>query len=384
MSQLSKVIEPVRTGVILSRMLSQVILAKLTNRPRPVTVNLQVTKACNLKCDYCFADLESLDNAKNPQLDQMFETIDEVYRKGCRHIILMGGEPLANKNIGEIIRYVRSKWMRVEIVTNGYFVERHIESLKLCDSVCISLDGPKEGNDAIRGEGCHDVVLDAMKVLHDAGIKARIHAVLSRYTFKDGPRYVAGLAKKFGFKFNYSMIMLKPELRGEFLDFKEEEVIEILDGYKSLRDEGYPVFTSDACFDYMRNWPKKGHHTIFQDDVLSAEEKKWVVPCNYGRYNAFVDMDDRVYKCCLTWKNGLNWREEGMDAAIDHVGENLINCVSCRSIGDIDRALLLNFSSLSVIKMVWQYIFHRPASQNGPSPIPETVKSTNVVEEPNQ
>ena len=41
------------------------------------------------------------------------------------------------------------------------------------------------------------------------------------------------------------------------------------------------------------------------------------------------------------------------------VGKNLINCVSCRSIGDIERAILLRFTSFDNIKMVFRYIASR-------------------------
>lgn len=344
---------------IMWRMFWQVMLAKITRRPRPVSVNLQVTKHCNLDCPYCFADLSTLKEIKDWSTTETLETIDALYERGCRHIILMGGEPLMRKDIGEIIRYIKSKWMRCEIVTNGYLIQQRIEDLKLLDSVCISLDGPKHENDRVRGAGCHDAVIKGMQVLKENKIKARIHAVLTKYNKDSGLPYISKLAKEHGFRFNFSMIMLRPELRPDFINFSEEEIVKFLDDYKKCRDDGYPVFTSDACFDYMYKWPKKGAYTIYKSDNLSPEEMRNVVPCNYGMYNAFVDVDNKVYKCPLTWKNGLNWREHGMDKSIDHIGKNLLNCVSCRSIGDIDRALLLNFSSFSNLKMVSQYILKR-------------------------
>ena len=341
---------------VLASMFGQVLASKITKRPRPVSVNLQVTKFCNLKCPYCFADLGSLAEIKELSTKEIFETINELRKYGCRHIILMGGEPLMRKDIGEIIRYIKGKRMRCEIVTNGFFVDRYIQALKLCDSVCISLDGPKEPNDRLRGDGCHDRVLNAMEILSDNKIKARIHAILTRYNLESGLPYIAETAKKFGFVFNFSMVMLRQDIRPDFINFTEEEIVRFLNDYRRYRDNGYPVFTSNTCFDYMLNWPKKGDYTIFRDDDLTPAQWKWVMPCNYGRYNAFVDVDGRGFKCCLTWKNGLNWREKGMRQAIDHVGKNLINCVSCRSIGDIDRALLLSFKRFDIMRMAYDYI----------------------------
>ncbi|MBF0314868.1 MAG: radical SAM protein [Oligoflexia bacterium] len=344
--------------ITLTRMVNQVVLAKVTKSPRPVSVNLQVTKFCNLKCDYCFSDLDSLKEEKEPTLPDLFETIDELYRHGCRHIILMGGEPLIRKDIGIIISYIKkTKKMRCELVTNGYFISNHLEALKLCDSVCISLDGPKEANDIVRGDGCHDQVLKGMDLLKAHSIKTRIHAVLTKYNIKIGLDYVAKLSKRYHFPFNFSMIMLRPEMRPDFIAFTEEEIQSFLTKYRNYKRQGYLVFTSEKCFEHLLNWPLPGHYTIYEKDSLTPAQKNWVVPCNYGKYNAFVDVDGKIYKCCLTWKNGLNWREHGMKRALTHIGSNLIQCTSCRSIGDIERALLLRGTSLSNLKMVFKYLF---------------------------
>ena len=122
----------------------------------------------------------------------------------------MGGEPLIRKDIFELVTYIKSKWMRCEIVTNGYYIDRNIEALKLCDSVCLSIDGEKEANDLVRGEGCHDMVLEAMAILKANKVKVRIHSILTQHNIKTGLSYIAEKAKDFAFSFNFSMIMLRP------------------------------------------------------------------------------------------------------------------------------------------------------------------------------
>ena len=55
--------------------------------------------------------------------------------------------------------------MVCEIITNGYLTERYLDELALCDSVCVSLDGEKEGNDLNRGEGSFQKAVDAILLL---------------------------------------------------------------------------------------------------------------------------------------------------------------------------------------------------------------------------
>jgi MoaA/NifB/PqqE/SkfB family radical SAM enzyme len=342
--------------VVLGRMAWQVILAKMFLFPRPVTTNLQLTKVCNIDCDYCFADFDSLKKVRDPTTEELIETIDELYNFGCRHMILMGGEPLVRKDFGVIVDHIKSKWMRCEVVTNGYYVENHLDALRKCDSICLSLDGDKESNDQNREEGCFDAVMNAIEIFVENGIKFRIHSVLTKYNIKTGLKFIAPMAKKYSLPFNFSMIMLRPEKRPDYINLSEEDIQEFLKEYRQFRDDDYPVYTSDAAFDYMEKWPKPGNSTIFHSDNLTPEQMKNVMPCNYGLYNASVDTDGKVYKCAVTWKNGLDWRKDGMKAALGHIGQNLINCISCRSIGDIDRAILLRFRSLDNIKMVFKYI----------------------------
>src|SRR3989338_9644906 len=62
----------IRQTMILGRMGWQVLLAKITHKPKPVSTNLQVTKVCNLDCPYCFADLHSLTKVTDPSTKDLF------------------------------------------------------------------------------------------------------------------------------------------------------------------------------------------------------------------------------------------------------------------------------------------------------------------------
>ena len=91
-----------------SKVFAGLLKANLNKKHIPFMLELQVTRACNLSCDYCYADLENLYD-KDYSLQDIKDIIDEFHSMGTRVVRLLGGEPLARKDIGEIIRYLRSK-----------------------------------------------------------------------------------------------------------------------------------------------------------------------------------------------------------------------------------------------------------------------------------
>ncbi len=80
--------------------------------------NLIITNRCNLECFYCYVDVFNPDrqhlNLQEKRVinrDNLIELVDTLYDRGCRLIVLLGGEPLMFKEIGEIIRHIKSKKM---------------------------------------------------------------------------------------------------------------------------------------------------------------------------------------------------------------------------------------------------------------------------------
>lgn len=78
---------------------------------------IELTYACNLKCVHCY----NPKNIDNIQIDfnKIKQIIDDARELGCFKIILSGGEATLHKKFIEIVEYIRSKRMSVEIFTNG-------------------------------------------------------------------------------------------------------------------------------------------------------------------------------------------------------------------------------------------------------------------------
>jgi MoaA/NifB/PqqE/SkfB family radical SAM enzyme len=85
----------------------------------PVSVNLDLTTACNYKCDHC-VDLDILNTGIRYDHDKLKDSLARLARRGLRSVIVIGGgEPTVYPGFGEIIRFMKSLKLAIGIVSNG-------------------------------------------------------------------------------------------------------------------------------------------------------------------------------------------------------------------------------------------------------------------------
>lgn len=117
-----------------------------------------MTNVCNLDCRHCFVFRASNPNRPRDKMDDatMLAELTRLRdRHGIRSMLFMGGEPMIRKRLVlEAMQLFESS----SIVTNGTYdipsVPGHL--------VTVSLDGPEDMNDALRGEGVFQQVKRAV------------------------------------------------------------------------------------------------------------------------------------------------------------------------------------------------------------------------------
>jgi len=126
----------------------------------PEHVYFSLTSRCNLRCRMC-------DISKNPSriedelsVSKIKDIILQIKDMGIKHIIFSGGEPLLREDLIELVEFaVANSIKMVDIITNGILLTddiiQSLIKLKL-NHITISLDGLRESNDKIRGEGVFD------------------------------------------------------------------------------------------------------------------------------------------------------------------------------------------------------------------------------------
>lgn len=83
------------------------------------SIRLEITSHCNLKCEYCHNSEYSnrKDDMSTQDIKQLICNLKERYP--INKILLIGGEPLVNKDICEIISLITSLGIKTDMVTNG-------------------------------------------------------------------------------------------------------------------------------------------------------------------------------------------------------------------------------------------------------------------------
>ncbi|MCP4665250.1 MAG: radical SAM protein [Deltaproteobacteria bacterium] len=123
----------------------------------PVSM-VNITNRCNLRCKHCFIFRDGNPNQSKAEMDDdtMVQQLQSLRKEHHIEIMLwMGGEPLLRP---EVLRKGLEIFDRNTITTNG--------TMDLIDfpgcTYVISLDGPPDINDLVRGKGSFDKVMKTL------------------------------------------------------------------------------------------------------------------------------------------------------------------------------------------------------------------------------
>jgi hypothetical protein len=85
----------------------------------PLSINLDLTTACNYACDHCI-DHDTLNTGITHQDKVLHASLTEMAARGLKSVILIGGgEPTVHPGFAAAVRHVKSLGLQVAIVSNG-------------------------------------------------------------------------------------------------------------------------------------------------------------------------------------------------------------------------------------------------------------------------
>ena len=158
--------------VNVGKILTSYYYTKWTGKPTqwgmPMTVSIEPTTACNLKCPECPSGLRAFSRpTSHRKIDFSRKTIDELYSNLLYLIFYFQGEPYINPKFLDMVKYAHDKGIYTITSTNGHFLNnanarKTIESG--LDRMIISVDGTtQETYENYRIGGKLDVVLQGAR-----------------------------------------------------------------------------------------------------------------------------------------------------------------------------------------------------------------------------
>jgi len=128
---------------------------------RPLVNTMIINFNCNLRCKHCSisGNADKLPNPFQIDFENAIREMKEYYNKGARILFFEGGEPTLWKDGDKNLRNLIQAGKETGYFVIGYTTNGTNPIIEDSDVISVSLDGPKETHDLIRGEGTYDKLM---------------------------------------------------------------------------------------------------------------------------------------------------------------------------------------------------------------------------------
>lgn len=155
-------------------------------------IQWHLTERCNLRCRHCYQEGNPCKELSLQEVRDGLSEIDDLFaswsgRYGLSFLPsfnITGGEPFLRLDLFNILREITSRGHEVFLLTNGTLVDAEL-ALMLCDvgvkGVQVSIEGPEEVHDRVRGAGSYASALRGIGHLVHAGMPVTMNTTLSSW-----------------------------------------------------------------------------------------------------------------------------------------------------------------------------------------------------------
>ncbi len=167
----------------------------MTSQSKPLSLIAEVTHRCPLHCLYCSNPLELQKAASELTTDEWKRVFEQAAQLGILHVHLTGGEPLARKDLPELIRAAHQTGLYVNMITSGVglteerlakLVEAGLEHLQLSFQ-----DLEETAADHIAGTRAHAIKLALVPTLKKFPLAFTVNLVVHRMNLDRLEAFVA-------------------------------------------------------------------------------------------------------------------------------------------------------------------------------------------------
>ena len=273
---------------------------------------MHITHRCNLRCKYCYITAgQEMDNELSTQ--EIFNFIDQFHDMGGENqtIAISGGEPLMREDFWEIVAYAQKYGISLIMATNGILVDEDMaERIKnnFC-SVQVSLDGPREIHDEVRGKGSYDAAMKAIENFVNAGINPYINAVVTNSNYNKLDHLV-----KVADKYGLASVKSPPLMAiGKGENTSQPSVLELVKAWwlvdKTSRDLNSHVPLDNKKSATEPYISKYGYHCGAAINSISLDSDGSIYPCQASQIPEFLAGNIRDDSLKNIWENSSVFEE---------------------------------------------------------------------------
>jgi MoaA/NifB/PqqE/SkfB family radical SAM enzyme len=147
----------------------------------PRRIYFQITRNCNLLCDYCF--IKSRPGDPHVPKQTIFKIAEFMGKCGLMEVRLTGGEPTTHPDLLSIMDKFKEEGIYISLATNGLWDRFTLDAL--CEEsylwVIVSIDGARETHNKYR-PGTFDRIIENLRILrkHNPSVRIRLTTVLTK------------------------------------------------------------------------------------------------------------------------------------------------------------------------------------------------------------
>jgi MoaA/NifB/PqqE/SkfB family radical SAM enzyme len=159
-------------------MVLRAAVARTGIKPVALSMTYEITWLCNLSCGYCDRHTPMRNELTKGEI---FSALEQFRALGMLRMHLDGGEPLTHTHIEEIVDWLTERGVATSMNSNGILVPRKRQTVGKLSHLNISLDGPPESHDAMRGRGSFDKAMAGATAARDMGLKVEFTCTVGQH-----------------------------------------------------------------------------------------------------------------------------------------------------------------------------------------------------------
>ncbi len=141
----------------------------------PVLV-LSPHSRCNCRCNMC--DIWKTTEAQELTETDLARQMESIRKLRVEWVVLSGGEAMMHSNLWRLCEILREERVRITLLSSGLLLARNADAIiQHVDDVIVSLDGPAQVHDSIRGvQGAFELAAAGVRRIHALRPAFRISA----------------------------------------------------------------------------------------------------------------------------------------------------------------------------------------------------------------